>query len=56
MLTNEWQTFSEIAKATGIDAKAVVEGVQREYFEGRAECRFFDRPDKKVCEWRKKHD
>lgn len=54
MVTENWETLSEIKKRTGAKADDVISGVQEAFQSGIAECRFEDRAGVKIAEWKLK--
>ena len=53
MVTENWETLTEIQKRTGLPADKVVESVKRAFNKGTVVCQFVDRDTKKVVEWKK---
>lgn len=54
MVTDKWETLSEIKERTGAQAEAVIDAVRDAYFAGHAVLRFDERAGVKVAEWRQK--
>ena len=52
MVTDKWETLSEIKERTGAKAEDVIEAVRDTYFSGKATMRFDEREGVKVAEWR----
>lgn len=54
MVTENWETLTEIQERTKADSTAVVDSVKEAYSAGLAVCRCVDRGIEKVTEWKLK--